>query len=147
MDPETLARAREAAKTDDYGWFMEFIEGNNSEDDGAGGAAGGYQSWTNSNDNPHEEQEVLKSRRRWAPGVGPESFLDDRYPERSRRRDSQADVYYKGPPDTEKRPRSRRATDDDRGRGRGTSSRRGYRTTSASALPFDADRNRGNSYR
>ncbi|CAM9655404.1 unnamed protein product, partial [Ascophyllum nodosum] len=37
VDPASLARAREAAKMDDYEWFMEFIE---KDDEGAAGIAG-----------------------------------------------------------------------------------------------------------
>ncbi|CAM9545721.1 unnamed protein product, partial [Hapterophycus canaliculatus] len=37
LDPESVARAREAAKNDDYDWFMEFIEGGeDAGDDGTG---------------------------------------------------------------------------------------------------------------
>lgn len=39
IDPETLARAREAALNDDFEWYMEFIEGSNEEDEEAGVAS------------------------------------------------------------------------------------------------------------
>eukprot|EP00752_Nemacystus_decipiens_P018678 g16744.t2 len=44
LDPESVARAREAAKNDDYEWFMEFIGGDDEENersDGGGGGGGG----------------------------------------------------------------------------------------------------------
>lgn len=40
VDAESLARAREAAKNDDYEWFMEFIEGDRGVDDSTSGRVG-----------------------------------------------------------------------------------------------------------
>lgn len=42
LDPESVARAREAAKNDDYEWFMEFIGGD--EEDGDESNSGGGSS-------------------------------------------------------------------------------------------------------
>lgn len=60
LDPESIAQAREAAKKDDFDWFMEFI---GSEQDDDGDASGGSGSGNNSRAGRNKPQIQRRSGR------------------------------------------------------------------------------------
>lgn len=128
VDPESLARAREAAKNDDYEWFMEFIEGDSDRPEitndavgtarGAPGRAGGAADEQNA-----AFRENIEVKEDNPDGI--ESSRRERSRRRSPRRGSYSDL-----------------TNDDIFDGGGGAGEQGYRSSISSGNSRSSDRGR-----